>query len=235
MSGGYWSAPAAAPPRSPGRGKAVAAAALLVAAAGLAVGGSFGTFTVQSADFGPDGATLYTQSSTGWTITVTGLESGTDEWGRPPLNGVPLVVGGVLAVAAAVLLLLRSRGGRLAGAARGLAMLAAALLVGTVAAIWVDLVTSVRAAVDDGLGWGVEIGVGGWLLLCAALVAVVAGALAATSGTPPGRPAGPPSVAYQQYPAGAPWGPYPQAPGWSPYPQGAQGAPGPHPGPPHPR
>jgi hypothetical protein len=216
MSGDPWNAAVAQPIRDPRRGKALAAAVLLIVTAGLAVGGSFGAFIVHHSDPGPDGSAI-TQSTSGWRFEITGLDVPADQLGSPPLNGVPLTLAGLLAIAAAILLLVRARDERVPAAGRGLAMLAGSLLAGTVAAVWFDLVLAVRAATSGAALWGAaEIGVGGWVILAAALLAVVAAGLVAATGAQPARPAGSPLPPYPaRGPSGAPYG---QAPGWGPYP-----------------
>jgi hypothetical protein len=169
--------------------------------AGLAVGGSFGAFVRYVAEPVLDEPPAE-QITTGWQVTVLGVDVPPGQVGVAALNGIPLTVGGVLAVVAAILLVLPQQGGRVPGAGRGLAVVAAGLVIGTVAAVWLDLVLAVRSAAGTRIWGSVEIGTGSWTILSGALLAVVAGGVAAASAPMPTGPAAvsPPST----YPAGGP-------------------------------
>ncbi|TQM02232.1 hypothetical protein [Pseudonocardia kunmingensis] len=207
------------------------ATALLAVAAALALGGSFAAFHVYH--YESDYTAPTTSTTTGWGITV---EPAPEE---PPtssgsLHGVPLTVAAVLALAAAVVLFLSSR--RDPGTGRSFGVGVGGLLVGVVAVIWMDLLTSlrdVRAAVaqagpDSGFRATAGVGAGGYLILLAGLLALAAAVLLLVSRRPASAPRGGP------FPMGGP-GPQPpwppQAPPWTPPGPGAPppwGPPPPH-------
>lgn len=148
-------------------------ALLLVAAGGLAVGGSFGTL---EEEFERAGAATLTLSYTSWQLVQGGSFTGALYFHAPHF-GIPLVVAGALAIAAGVLLALD-----IGPLARPSAIGAAGLLVGTV---WtVGLVVSADVdAVTSGpsltLHW--TIGAGFWLVLAAGVLAL-AGSVATLAG-----------------------------------------------------
>jgi hypothetical protein len=244
MSGGY-GYPGFGAQRQPVAVSRLVAAALLVVGAALAVGGSFGAFSVFH--FESD----FTQTTT--TTTTTGWGVFEEPQSEPPaassvLDGVPIIIAATSGLVAALLLVLTARRpgdqvpGRLAGVG------AAGLLVGVVAVIWLDLISSRRnvaaateaAATDSDFRTSFQIGVGGYLILVAALAALVAAVLllvprrpgsAAPVGVPPGAGPFPAFGAGPQAPWPAtpsPWsrpGPDAPPPGWGPPP-----APPPHQG-----
>jgi hypothetical protein len=207
------------------------ATALLAVAAALALGGSFAAFHVYH--YESDYTEPTTSTTTGWGITV---EPAPEE---PPtssgsLHGIPLTVAALLALAAAGVLFVTSR--RDAGTGRSFAVGVGGLLVGVVAVIWMDLLTSlrdVRAAVaeagpDSSYRATADVGTGGYLILVAGLLALAAAVLllvvrrpgtVAAFGGPPGGPfppAGPaPQPPWQappppwEPPGPSPWGPPP--------------------------
>lgn len=218
VSGEYWNNQPVGPPH--GQAAPVTrllGATLLVVTAGLAAGGSFGAFTVYRFD---SGTSSTTRTTTGWAYTFD--QDPPDVEPGAPLLGIPLTVGAVLALVAALLLVL---GGRRAGEAvqgRVLGTAAGGLICGTVASIWLDLVSSISyyAALRDSDGADVtytqtvDPGIGGWLVLAAGVLALVAVGLLLL----PGRSA--PGGLVPPYPGatqGAPFAPaYPPEPATAP-------------------
>jgi hypothetical protein len=153
------------------------AAALLVVVAALAVGGTFLPLSVRRYDFGLPGATVV--FTTGWAVGIEGAPGMSNPPGAAPL-GIPVVVAAGLAAVAAILLLLsvHRSGDHMLARIAGIG--AVGLLVGSVWIIWIELFTlagNAVAAVRDGSGGGfrpvVVFGAGAWLLLAAALLALV--------------------------------------------------------------
>jgi hypothetical protein len=209
------------------------AAGVLAASAVVAIGGTFGEFYSRRGTF--DGTTT--------TITVTG-------WGLlvdPPeevattVPGAAIAVAAVVGLVAALVLLLKARGetGRLLG------IVAAGLLVGTIAPVWTEVVAAYSNAslfATDGNEVVITAGLGTWLLTASAVGAlVVVGLLLVPTPadlapvpqvpTGPGHPGPYQQVPYQQafYPQGPygppapaphPYGPPPQGPPWHGPPQG---------------
>ncbi|HEY4418085.1 MAG TPA: hypothetical protein VGN22_01120 [Pseudonocardia sp.] len=175
MSGPY-AHPQTGPP-SPNLGAPrLIAAALLVVAAALAVGGTFLALSVRRYDFGLPGATVV--ATTGWAVTIQGAPGMTNPPGAAPL-GIPVVVAAGLAVVAAILLLLSVRRSGDHVLARIAGIGAVGLLVGSVWIIWIELFTlasnaalAVRDGSDGGFHPVVVFGAGAWLLLAAALLAL---------------------------------------------------------------
>lgn len=231
MSVGY-GYPPYGPQRVPVAVPRVVAAALFALAAGLALGGSFGTISVYGyeSESGPASSTTIT----GWSI----FHDPVPEQPVPlVLTGVALAVAAVLALVVALLLVLTARRREDTGAVGSLGVGSGGLLVGIVLAIWLDLVASGRNvaaiagrqdAIDTGFRPTFEVGAGAYLVLGAALVALAAAVLLlvarrpAPTPLPPGRfpalgpgPGGSPS--WQQAPQ--PWpqpGPGVPPPGWGP-------------------
>jgi hypothetical protein len=176
-------------------------ALLLVAAGGLAVGGSFGTL---EEEFERAGAATLTLTYTSWRLVQGGSFTGALYF-HAPRFGIALVVAGALAIAAGVLLALD-----IGPLARPLAIGAAGLLVGTV---WtVGLVVSADVdAVTSGpsltLHW--TIGTGFWLVLAAGALALAGGAttlagfvhVRRTATRRRAHPIGPPALPVFQPPA----------------------------------
>jgi hypothetical protein len=176
-------------------------ALLLVAAGGLAVGGSFGTL---DEEFERSGAATLTLTYTSWRL-VQGGSFTESLYFHAPRFGIPLLVAGALAVAAALLLTLD-----VTPMARPLAIAAGGLLAGTV---WtVSLVVSADLdAVTSGPNFTVAwaVGAGLWLVLAAGVLAL-AGAVTSLIGLVYQRgaatrrhaqPTGPPALPVFQPPA----------------------------------
>jgi hypothetical protein len=149
-----------------------ASALLLVAAGGLAIGGSFGGLATETERAG--GRTL-TLTYTSWRL-IQGGTFGTPIYFHAPRFGIPLVVAGTVTAAAGGLL----ASGRWARPVRLGAGAAAGVLVGTV---WtVGLVVSADLdAVTSGPGYSVtwQSGAGLWLVVAAGAAALL-GAAGAT-------------------------------------------------------
>lgn len=188
----------------PGSGLRLAAAVLLVLAAGLVIGGSFGAFTVYTSDYvsssSPPSPTTVTQ--TGWRVEVTPQQD--RDYSSQPFDGALLMAAAVLALAAVAVLVTSGRrpGGRVWGRSAGVG--AAALLVGVLTELWLGLLSqyvSITKQVSDqdrdtGLRIDFGYGAGAWLLLGALLCALVA-ALVLLLSARSDRPAivGPPPTA----------------------------------------
>jgi hypothetical protein len=213
------------------------AAALLVVAAALAVGGSFGAFSIYRFESQSDVVSSSTTTTTGW----GDFEEPPSE-GAPAaaeiLHGIPLVVAAVLALVAAVLLLMSARRPDDPAPGRLLGTGAAGLLVGVVAVIWLELITFTRNVAANAAASGpdsefrstYEIGVGGYLILVGGLAALVAAVLLLVPRRSPGPGPVPPFwPGQQQWPSApqqwqgppqqwAPPGPAAPQPGWGPPP-----------------
>ncbi|WP_219412959.1 hypothetical protein [Pseudonocardia nigra] len=194
MSGAY-GYPQFGPQRPRAAVVRLVAAALLVVAAGLAVGGSFGAFSVyryESAFTPPT-----TSTASGWGVTVEPAPE-TPSTALPTLFGVPLAAAAALALGAAVLLVVAARRPDDPAPARLLGVGAAGLLIGIVSVVWLGLLTSMhnvaRDGIEPGSGFldGIEIGAGGYLILAASSAALVAAVLLLvprrTEVLPPGAP-----------------------------------------------
>jgi hypothetical protein len=151
---------------------------LLVAAAGLAVGGSFENLD-KAIDVGPAGAggtVRQTILTSPWYYRSSGSVPGALHLNLGQFFGVALSVGGLLAVLIGVLLLM-GFGGRRAPV-RPLGIVAAALLFGAVLATEMSVLNDIQW---DGLASaGVHtttFGPGFWLLLAAGVATVGAGSL----------------------------------------------------------
>jgi hypothetical protein len=223
------------PPPAPVAVSRVVAAALLVVAAALALGGSFGAFSVYRFESGVSPAST-TTTTTGWGYFQ---EPAPDEPLQAPrvLYGIPLTAAAVLALVVALLLVLSARRAQDPSAIRSLGVGSGALLVGIVSVIWLQLVSiarNVAASVepgdaDLGIRASYVVGVGGYLILAAALAALAAAVLLLVSrprthppaAVPPGQfaPLGPGGQPMwpQQTPYWPPPGPgAPPPPGWGP-------------------
>ncbi|WP_232660376.1 hypothetical protein [Pseudonocardia sp. TRM90224] len=161
-----------------GSGSRLFSAALLVVAAGLAVGGSFGALTVSTLT---TSSGTITTSSSGWWNTIDPPPAVNIEY--VPLHGITLAIGAAMALTAAVMLAKSAPSGpdqRQPGRTLGVA--AGALLVGVTVSIWLDLVaewtsTAARMELDGPIAeyqYGIALGFGAWLLLAAGAVALVA-------------------------------------------------------------
>lgn len=176
--------PSPMPPPSTGSGLRIAAVVLLVLAAALTLGGSFGTITVYTSDYVVAGSrpspTAYAR--TAWTAALT---PPADSHVTAPLDGYVLAIGVLLVLAAVVVLLTSGRapGGRARGRSAGVG--AAALLVGAIGHLWLgvleSLVSTAQGAAerrpDSGFTASITIGIGGWLLLVALVLAGAAAVL----------------------------------------------------------
>jgi len=184
------------------RSRALVGGVLLAVVAVLAVIGSFGALMVQRHE---SDTASWTATWTGWTLTSE-PPSPDDPGVVPPLDGILLVIGAVLALVSATLLLTRAR--RPGDRARLLGVAACGLLAGAIVSIWLELLaarsnTSVFASL--GAQRTVDAGAGAWLLLIAGIMALTAAGillvpLRPTHGVPSGWPAPPP-----------PWEPPPAA------------------------
>jgi hypothetical protein len=149
------------------------AALFLVAAGGLAIGGSFGELEeeVERA-----GAATLTLTYTSWRLTQGGSYA-TPIYFHAPHFGIPLVAAGVLTLVGGLLLLLGGRPSVRPGG-KPIALVSAGLLVGTV---WtVALVVSADLdAVTSGAGFALTwtSGIGFWLVLAAGIAAVAGSAV----------------------------------------------------------
>ncbi|MEJ3656704.1 hypothetical protein WEH80_27470 [Actinomycetes bacterium KLBMP 9759] len=153
-------------------------AGLLVVAAGLAVGGSFGALTISTLT---TSSGTITTASNGWWNAIDPPPAVNIEY--VPLHGVTLAIGAAMALTAAAMLVTGTASAadaRQQGRTVGVA--AAALLVGVTASIWLDLIavwtsTVARMEVDGPIAeyqYGIALGFGAWLLLAAGVVALVA-------------------------------------------------------------
>jgi hypothetical protein len=200
-------------PRSPVAVPRVVAAGLLVLSGVLAVGGSFGAFSVYRFESRSEYVESSTTTTTGW----GDIQEPPPEAGEPAaaaiLHGIPLVVAALLAVVAAVLLVLSARRPGDPAPGRLLGTGAAGLLVGVIAVIWLELITftgnvasnAANAAPDSEFRSTFEIGVGGYLVLVSGLAALAAAVLLLVPRRGP-----------------APWPVPPFGPGQQPWPQPQQ-------------
>jgi hypothetical protein len=141
MAAGY-GYPQYGPPPAPVAVSRLVAAGLLVVAAALALGGSFGAFSVYR--FESDlTATSTTTTTTGWGYFT---DPAPDEPSEAPriLYGVPLAAAAVLALVVALLLVLSARRTQDPGGVRSLGVGSGGLLVGIVSVIWLQLVSIAR-------------------------------------------------------------------------------------------
>lgn len=214
MSTGAWYpvAPAAA-----GRRRRLLAAGLAVVASALAAIGQSGALVLYAASSPASGEAVMLQVRTGWSWAMWSTEPGhavsaTDQfvipwfftvagllWPDPelarlferaamaPAVGGLVTLGAVLALVVAILVL--ASGSRPLRAAPSMAALAAGLLVGGAASIGLDVAAELGDARGPGSPWQVvQVGAGTWLVLAAALVALVVAVLVAGLPAPPRRP-----------------------------------------------
>lgn len=146
-----------------------ASALLLVAAGGLAIGGSFGGL---AEEFERAGARTLTLTYTSWQL-IQGGTFGGQLYFHAPRFGIPLVVAGSLTGAGGVLLAL----GRWPRPVRLGTVAAAGLLVGVVWTIGL-VVAADLDAVTSGPGYAVtwRTGVGWWLVVAAGVAALLGAA-----------------------------------------------------------
>jgi hypothetical protein len=157
----------------------VVAGMLLIAAAGLAVGGSFENLD-KAIDTGPPGGSGGTVQQTiltsPWYYRTSGTIPGAPHVNLGQFFGVALAVGGLLAVLIGVLMLLGHGGRRVP--VRPLGIVAAALLFGAVLATEMSVLNDIQW---DGIApAGVHttaFGPGFWLLLAAGVATAAAGSL----------------------------------------------------------
>ncbi|HWE88287.1 MAG TPA: hypothetical protein VG317_02335 [Pseudonocardiaceae bacterium] len=179
---------------------------LLVVGAGLAIGGSFAALDNWALNE-PNSNYRSTTTVSGWSYRNQGA-------GQPVQHeaqwiGVALVVGGVLAIAAAVLLLVTLRRGRpVVGA---LAAVSGAVLFGVALTVGVSVLGDLGfAKATNDYTETVSPGLGFWLILAAGLLGIAAVVLALLTGgsaspgvesEPPTPPQGMPALPQpQQYP-----------------------------------
>ncbi|WP_319054737.1 hypothetical protein [Streptomyces europaeiscabiei] len=180
-----------APPEDPAAASDRASGALLILGALLAIGGSFATLdkSVQYLGEGEKGEPVYENVAKAW--SYSSWEVGGKATEVTQFSGVPLLLGGLLAVVAAVLLL-TGRSRRLAlGPALGVA--GAVLLLGTTLTVLTDAFNDTQW--DEG-GRTTTFGPGFYLLTVASLLALGATVTTVLAGR---RPAG-------AFPAPAPSG-----------------------------
>jgi hypothetical protein len=223
---GYGRPPA--PPGDPATVAARVAGALLIPGALLAIGGSFATLdkSVQYLGDGKEGEPVYESVAKAWSYSSSGATEGATSITQ--FSGVPLLLGGLLAIAAAVLLLAgRSRRFPLGPA---LGIVSAALLLGTTLTVLTDAVNDTQW---DGDGRTTTFGAGFYLLAVSLLLALGATvtsvlALRGPAGTFPGS--APPAFQVPQPPQ--PWQVAPGAPVAQPHPPASPPAPHRPPAPP---
>ncbi|WP_086749133.1 hypothetical protein, partial [Streptomyces scabiei] len=216
------------PPGDPAAASDRASGALLILGALLAIGGSFATLdkSVQYLGDEEKGEPVYENVAKAW--SYSSWEVGGETTEVTQFSGVPLLLGGLLAIAAAVLLL-TGRSRRLPlGPALGVA--GAVLLLGTTLTVLTDAFNDTQW---DGDGRTTTFGPGFYLLTIASLLALgatvttvlvgrrPAGAFPAPSGF---QAAQPPQVPQPPQPA-QPWPAAPGAPAAQPYPSAPPPAP----------
>lgn len=216
QQGGYAYGRPPAPPAAPADPAVLdrICGGLLILAAALTVGGSFAVMdrSVDSSG-GTDPDNLFTSVAKAWSYSSGAASSQTSV---TQLFGVPLLIGSVLAVVAAVLLLAGL--GRRIALVRVLAVAGAGLLAGTTLTV---ATSSVNDTQWDSAKRTTTLGAGFWLIGLACLVALAAAALATlTTRTPatttprpapaaPPAPWGPPAPQHHHQPPSAPAGPPP--------------------------
>ena len=168
------------PPRRSSSGLRITAVVLLVLAAALTLGGSFAPTLVYNSQVGSDGKL----STIRWTAWAAQTEPPDDNMYNQPLDGFPLVAGVLLAGVAVVMLLTTGRrpGGRVLG--RSIGVGASGLLLGAIAQTLLAQLSTLNGQVrysdanpDSQLLWDMYLGAGAYLLLVAALCALVAAVL----------------------------------------------------------
>jgi hypothetical protein len=236
MSGGY-GYPPYAPPRAPVAVSRLVAAGLLLVAGTMALGGSFGALSVYRSESGATPAR--TTTTTGWGLYEDPVRE--QELPIPIIRfGIPLTAAAALVLVVALLLVLSARRAGAAGTVRALGVGGGGLLIGVVSVVWLQLVSidqNVAAAAEPGgLASGFrasyDIGVGGYLILAGALVALAAAVLLLVPPRGVVAPMAPPSGQFPAVGPGVPpaWQPAPQhwpqpgpgapPPGWGPPPHG---------------
>ncbi|MDX3522619.1 hypothetical protein [Streptomyces scabiei] len=216
-----------APPGSPAGTTDRTAGALLILGALLAIGGSFATLdtSVQYLGDEKEGRPVYESVAKAWSYSTSGVTDAPTSVTQ--LSGVPLLLGGLLAVAAAVLLL--SGRGRRFPPAPALGIAGGALLFGTTLTVLTDAFNDTQWDED---GRTTTFGPGFYLLTVALLLALggaVASVLAlrGPAGALPGPAPHPFAAPQAAQPAQTP--PAPPAPQhWQALPgvPGASGTPG---------
>lgn len=216
-----------APPEDPAAASDRASGALLILGALLAISGSFATLdkSVQYLGEGEKGEPVYENVAKAW--SYSSWEVGGKATEVTQFSGVPLLLGGLLAVVAAVLLL-TGRSRRLAlGPALGVA--GAVLLLGTTLTVLTDAFNDTQW--DEG-GRTTTFGPGFYLLTVASLLALGATVTTVLAGRRPAGafPAPAPSGFQTAQPPQAPqppqpWPAAPGAPAAQPYPSAPPAAP----------
>ncbi|MDX3053372.1 hypothetical protein PV378_44000, partial [Streptomyces scabiei] len=214
-----------APPGSPAGTTHRAAGALLILGALLAIGGSFATLdkSVQYLGDGKKAQPAYESVAKAWSYSNWGVTEAPTSVTQ--FSGVPLLLGGLLALAAAVLLL--SGRGRRSPSAPALGIAGGVLLFGTTLTVLTDAFNDTQW---DGDGRTTTFGPGFYLLTVALLLALGGAvtsllALRGHAGALPGpapHPFAAPQPAQPAQPAQAP--PAPQH--WQALPAATPGAPG---------
>jgi hypothetical protein len=215
-------------PRRAGSAPAVAAALLVVMAA-LAVGGSFAALdsrTYYLPDVvGVDPPRIGTMSRTGWLVTVEATQGAAPVIDSGAPLGLPLVVGALVGLVAAGLLVPARRRIDARVTARLVGAVACGVTVGGFAMVWTDLIAeAINLPGADALSPGapptvMHLGAGAWLVLAAAMLALVVtglllvpvrGGVPLPGGGPAGPGRWPPPV--QAGPGGPPLAPPPGPP-----------------------
>ncbi|MDX3566944.1 hypothetical protein PV736_39310, partial [Streptomyces scabiei] len=190
-----------APPGSPAGTTHRAAGALLILGALLAIGGSFATLdkSVQYLGDGKKAQPAYESVAKAWSYSNWGVTEAPTSVTQ--FSGVPLLLGGLLALAAAVLLL--SGRGRRSPSAPALGIAGGVLLFGTTLTVLTDAFNDTQW---DGDGRTTTFGPGFYLLTVALLLAL--------GGAAQGEEAGHGTTAAQPYPSAPPPAPpsHPQQP-----------------------
>jgi hypothetical protein len=152
----------------------MATTAVLVVAGGLAVGGTFGLLERETERASNNQA--ITADFTSWHLTTVSNGAAT-VYVHAPHFGIPVTTAGLLTIVGALLLVFGR--GRFATLARPVAVASAALLVGTVWSMAMVLSANFDSAHHEaGFDLVYTAGIGFWLLLAAAALAVVGGVLA---------------------------------------------------------
>ncbi|MFJ8108973.1 hypothetical protein [Streptomyces sp. NPDC096132] len=201
------------PPTDPGTVSDRVSGALLLLGAALTVGGSFVALDESKEYLDGDKKEAYKAVAKAWSFTTT--IPGEKAHSVTQLDGIPLLVGSLVAVVAAVLLL--SGAGRRLPAVRALGVAGAVLLFGTTMTVAMSAVSDTQWDTDSR---STTFGPGFYLLLCACLLTLGATVLTAL-GTRRPAVAGPgPTHPPQSWPTGQVPQPYPSAA--QPYPSAAQ-------------
>lgn len=220
QGGPYTSAPLGGPGRPPGPPRDLAtvsdrlSGALLVVGAALAIGSSFATLDSSVAYLGDDQdkGELFRTVAKAW--SYTNETPGQETIETTQFHGVPLLIGGLLAVVAAVLLLTGSS--RRIPLTRGLGVASAALLFGTTLMV---VTTAVNDAQWDDDNRTTTFGPGFYMVTFACLLALAATVITLLGTRGPAKTAAGPAQHPQPWPIPPASQPYPPAQPPSSYPQ----------------